>query len=264
MSSATDDAVDALAAIVAASEALLMFTGAGISTASGIPDYRGPQGVWLTKTPVYYDDFMRSPDERKRYWEQKLEDRQSLSVAKPNEVHASIVHLERAGKVEAVVTQNVDGLHAEAGTTPERLVEIHGTTRQVECQSCGARSHPEPHFALFAETGTPPLCGCGGYLKPATISFGQQLRHDDLQRAFEAADRCDAVLAVGSTLSVNPAATVPLVAARRGVPYVIINRGPTDHDGSAVVTLRIEADVNDILPQAVANALAPNQDGSSR
>ena len=264
MTAAADDDRNALASILAESRRILIFTGAGISTASGIPDYRGPQGVWLTRTPVFYDDFMGSPSERKRYWQQKLEDRQSFGVARPNEVHASIVRLERAGRVEAVVTQNVDGLHAEAGTTAERLVELHGTTRAVECQSCGATSPPEPHFALFAKTGTPPCCDCGGYLKPATISFGQQLRAGDLQRAFEFAERCDAVIAVGSTLSVNPAASVPLAAARRGAAYVIVNRGPTDHDGLPVVTLRIEADVNNVLPWAIDTALGADRGGLSR
>jgi NAD-dependent deacetylase len=235
---------------------ILVFTGAGISTASGIPDYRGPQGVWKTRTPVYYQDFMTSPEHRRRYWQQKMEDAQAWGLAGPNEVHRAIVDLERAGKIEMVVTQNVDGLHSAAGTSRDRLIEIHGTNREIECQTCRERSEPEPHFASFKQTGEPPVCHCGGLLKPATISFGQDLRTDDLARAYDAADKCDLVLALGSTLAVNPAAMIPLFATQRGTPYVIVNRGATDHDHRSVVTLRIEADVVDVVPPAIEAALS--------
>jgi NAD-dependent deacetylase len=165
------------------------------------------------------------------------------------------VRLERAGKVCAVVTQNIDGLHSRAGIAPERLVELHGTNTLVECQTCGRRSDPEPHFQYFHKTRRPPLCECGGFLKPATISFGQNLRNEDLERAESAAKAADLVVALGSTLSVYPAANIPLLAANRGVPYVIINRGPTAHDDLAEVTLRLEGDVAEIFPPAVAAAL---------
>ena len=154
-----------------------------------------------------------------------------------------------------VVTQNVDGLHRKAGTSPERLIEVHGTNALIECQSCGERSEPAAHHARFASTGEPPTCDCSGHLKPATISFGQNLRLSDLERAFDAAERCDLVLALGSTLSVTPAADIPLSAARRGEPYVVVNRGDTAHDELGIVTLRVEADVGAIVPQAVARAL---------
>lgn len=245
-----------LAGLIRDHDRILIFTGAGVSTASGIPDYRGPQGVWKTRQPVYYQDFMMSAEARREYWQQKLEDRQDFDHAKPNAVHQSIVDLEQAGKVEHVVTQNVDGLHRSAGTNPLLLVEVHGTNAEIECQRCGERSDPGPHFAGFAATGEPPDCHCGGHLKPATISFGQQLRADDLQRAFLAARVCDMVLALGSTLSVTPAADIPLAAAQRGVPYVIVNRGPTAHDDLALVTLRIDDDVTNVVPAAVAEALA--------
>jgi NAD-dependent deacetylase len=204
---------------------------------------------------VYYQDFMQSEEHRRAYWQQKLEDAESWGDAGPNEVHASIVALERAGKIEMVVTQNVDGLHSVAGTSPENLVEIHGTNRAVECQSCGERTDPAPHYAAFADTGICPTCYCGGVLKTATISFGQSLRSGDMARAYEAADRCDLVIALGSTLAVNPAASVPLYATERGTPYVIVNQGPTDHDQLRVVTLRIEDDVATVFPAAVAAAL---------
>lgn len=241
--------------------AILVFTGAGISTRSGIPDYRGPQGVWKTETPVLYQDFMTSEAARVRYWDQKVRADEAFGDATPNAVHRAIVDLERAGKVCAVVTQNVDGLHALAGTSPERLIELHGTVRAVECQSCGDRSEPASHFLAFTTTGRAPTCVCGGYLKPATISFGQQLRRADLTRAQEAAETCDLVVALGSTLSVTPAASIPLFAARRGSPYAIVNQGVTDHDGSPSVALRIDGDVAEVLPFAVHDALAEDGGG---
>ncbi len=154
------------------------------------------------------------------------------------------------------MTQNVDGLHRAAGTDPGQLVEIHGTNALIECQTCGEQTDPAAHFAEFAESGLAPRCGCGGFLKPATISFGQSLRQDDLVRAFGAAEECDLVMALGSTLSVTPAADIPLLAARRGTAYAIVNRGPTEHDRLPVVTLRAEGDVAAVVPQAVAEALA--------
>jgi len=166
------------------------------------------------------------------------------------------VALERAGKVLAVVTQNIDGLHALAGTSTERLVELHGTNLLVECVSCRSRTDPEPHFEFFRTERKPPLCHCGGFLKPATISFGQSLESQTLERAEQAAMQADLVVALGSTLSVYPAASFPLMAAERGIPYVIINRGATDHDREPPVSLRIDGDVGEIFPAAVNAALA--------
>jgi len=245
----------ALAALVAGAARILVFTGAGVSTASGIPDYRGPQGVWNTRRPVDFRDFMRSAEARRRYWQQKWEDHNAFGWAPPNAVHHAVVDLERAGKMEMVVTQNVDGLHAAAGTTPAKLVEIHGTARLVECLRCGLRSDPMQHFATFHETGECPRCDCGGFLKSATISFGQNLRGDDLARAYAAAEHADLVIAMGSSLVVYPAADIPLRAAAGGARYVVVNRGETDHDGNRLVTLRIDGDVGDIVPAAVRLAL---------
>ncbi len=241
--------------LIRCSNSILVFTGAGVSTPSGIPDFRGPQGVWKRRQPVYYHDFMRSEAARIEHWDYKLEGWAAFRDAKPNAIHSSIVGLERAGKVRAVVTQNIDGLHRKAGTSPEKLIELHGTNSLVECQSCGALSDPEPHFREFAKTRKPPLCACGGYLKPATISFGQNLKNEVLERAEEAAHRVDLVLALGSSLSVNPAASIPLLAARLGAVYVIINQGPTDHDGFPEVALRVDRDVLEVLPPAVKLAI---------
>jgi NAD-dependent deacetylase len=160
------------------------------------------------------------------------------------------VRIERAAKLLMVVTQNIDALHSRAGTSASCLVELHGTNSLVECQSCGKLSEPESHFELFRKTRRPPRCECGGLLKPATISFGQSLRPANLARAQQAAEQADLVVALGSTLSVYPAAQIPLMAAKRGMPYVIINRGPTEHDSLAAVTLRLEGDVGEVFPRA--------------
>jgi len=238
---------------------VLIFTGAGISTGSGIPDYRGPQGTWTTRQPTTYQRFMASDEGRREYWDYKLEAWDAWRDAEPNATHRACVELERAGRLAMVVTQNVDGLHTKAGTSPSKLVELHGTNNAVECQSCGRRSDPGEHFEHFRATGEPPVCDCGGFLKPATISFGQSLRLDDIERAQEAALACDLVLSLGSTLGVYPAAGIPLIAANNGAPYVIINRGQTDHDGMDEVTLRLEGDVAEIFPPAVDSALASHK-----
>jgi NAD-dependent deacetylase len=234
----------------------LIFTGAGISTDSGIPDFRGPQGVWTRRQPVYYQDFMSSEAARNEHWDYKLEGWDGFRAAQPNAVHRAVVRLEQAGKVLAVVTQNIDGLHALAGTSPDRLLELHGTNLLVECQSCKRRGDPEPHFEFFRANRRTPLCECGGFLKPATISFGQSLDPRLLEQAEKAALEADLVIALGSTLSVYPAASFPLLAAQRGVPYIIINRGATDHDHERSVSLRIEGDVAEVFPAAVETALA--------
>jgi NAD-dependent deacetylase len=248
--------VSALADYLRASRRMMIFTGAGISTGSGIPDFRGPQGVWKRRQPVYFQDFITSEAARIEHWDYKLEGWDGFRNAQPNAVHHAIVALEKAGKVLMVVTQNIDGLHALAGTSPERLVELHGTNLLVECVSCKARTDPQPHFEFFRERRKPPICQCGGFLKPATISFGQSLEPQTLEVAGQAAREADLVVALGSTLSVYPAASFPLMAAQRGIPYVVINRGETDHDHESAVTLRIDGDVGEIFPAAVECALA--------
>src|SRR5690606_16735972 len=205
-----------LVSLIRESRSILVFTGAGISTRSGIPDYRGPDGVWKTRAPVDFDAFVSSDDARRDYWELKLLSWIEHRNAPPNAVHEAIVRLERAGLVEAVVTQNVDGLHRRAGTSLDLLVEIHGTHFEIECLDCGIRLPPDEPYERFARERKPPLCGCGGLRKPATSSFGQALREADLDRAFDSASRADLVIALGSSLSVQPAASIPLVAVERG------------------------------------------------
>lgn len=239
-----------LTAALSGARRILVFTGAGISTTSGIPDFRGPNGVWTRRQPVYHQEFLASADKRREYWDFKYESHLVFAAAQPNATHRAIARLQAAGRVHALVTQNIDGLHQAAGSDAGQIIEIHGTNRAVECVGCGARSEPEPAMAEFARTHEPPRCAdCGGWLKMATISFGQALRPEVVERAFAAAEACDLVLALGSTLAVQPAAGIPLVARQRGAGYVIINRGPTEQDAEA--TLRLEGDVSEILPPAV-------------
>ena len=245
-----------LADYLRASKKTLIFTGAGISTGSGIPDFRGPQGVWTRRQPVYFQDFMTSEAARIEHWDYKLEGRDAFRDAQPNAIHHAIVRLEQAGRLHSVITQNIDGLHSLAGTSAERLIELHGTNALVECQTCHWRGDPGPHFESFRLNRRPPVCQCGGFLKPATISFGQSLDPKELERADRAAIGADLVVSLGSTLSVYPAASFPLIAAQRGAPYIIINRGATDHDRERCVTLRLEGKVSGIFTPAVDVALA--------
>ena len=231
----------------------LVFTGAGVSTGSGIPDFRGPQGVWKKWTPVYYQEFLTSREARVRHWQYKLEGWEGFRDAKPNAAHRALSRLDREGRLDAVVTQNIDGLHQLAGHPPGRVIELHGTNRMVECTGCGARRDPDPVYSEFARTGDPPRCPCGGHLKPATVSFGQAMPRDKLASAFEAAARARVVCSIGSTLEVEPAASVPRAAQQGGAFYAIINRGMTAHD--PIADLKVEGDVNRILPE-LAHRLA--------
>jgi NAD-dependent deacetylase len=228
---------------------VLVFSGAGISTGSGIPDFRGPGGVWTRRKPVQYQDFMRSEEARIDYWEYVLEGFDAFRDARPNAAHGALVDLEHRDRLDLLVTQNIDGLHSAAGNSDSRIVELHGTRRHVQCQTCHARRAPEPVLESFRRTRTPPLCPCGGLLKPATVSFGQAMPEQELRRAFDAARVADLVLSIGSTLSVYPASEVPLVAVQAGAPYVIINRGETEHDRFA--TVRIDDDAVTVLPRII-------------
>lgn len=226
---------------------ILVFTGAGMSTGSGIPDFRGPQGVWKKRSPVYIQDFLASEESRVEYWDYKLEGYAGFLAARPNAAHLALVELEKQGRLEALVTQNIDGLHVIAGNSPSLVLELHGTNRLVSCLGCGLEMDPAEPFAEFERTRKPPVCSaCGGWLKPATISFGQALPEDLLERAFSYAATCDGVLSLGSTLQVEPAASVPAAAARRGVPYIVVNQGATAHDHLA--TERLEGDLCEVLP----------------
>jgi len=205
------DGVHELSTLIAKADAILIVTGAGVSTETGIPDFRGPQGVWNTQRPVMYQDFIASEEDRVRYWRQKVTAAETIEVAEPGAVHKACVELEDAGKLEAIFTQNIDGLHSIAGSSDKKVIEVHGTGREAVCLDCDERSAIVPHLDAFTDTGVPPRCHCGGLLKPATISFGQQLDPMTMYNASQAANACDLVIAMGTTLSVYPAAEVPLL-----------------------------------------------------
>ena len=231
---------------------VVALTGAGISTDSGIPDFRGPQGVW-TKNPeaekqATLQHYVADKDVRKRAWRSRLEmfDRN----AQPNAGHRALVELERRGKLETLITQNVDGLHQAAGSSPARVVEVHGTTREVACLACGERAPMERALArVRAGEDDPPCRTCGGILKSATISFGQGLVQEDIARADRAARTCDLMLAIGTKLSVWPVAGVVPVAKEAGARVVILNAEPTEMD--ALADLVIRGSISAILPRLV-------------
>jgi NAD-dependent deacetylase len=237
---------------IADAERIVVLTGAGISTDSGIPDFRGPQGVW-TKNPgaekmATLQHYMADRAVRVRAWRNRLET--FARQADPNPGHRALVELERRGTLHTLITQNVDGLHVIAGSSPDKVVEIHGTIREVVCMECGERAPMERALArVEAGEEDPPCRSCNGILKSATISFGQSLVADDLMRAQLAASECDLMLAVGSTLSVYPVAGVVPVAKRAGARVVIVNAEPTEMDEIADAVLR--GSISDILPRLV-------------
>jgi NAD-dependent deacetylase len=244
------DALVRVKELVARSRRILCFTGAGVSTNSKIPDYRGPQGLYVDRAPTYFADFVESEEVRIDYWSFKLEGHARFRDARPNETHLAIARLERLGRLEAVVTQNIDGLHRLAGSSSERLVELHGTNAEAKCTGCAEREPIAASFERFQATGEPPRCGrCGELMQPAVVMFGQALESATLRRANAAAERADLVLALGSSLTVTPAANVPLVVLKRNVPYVVVNRGATPHDDLA--TLKLDMDVDEVIPPAV-------------
>ncbi len=244
------DGAARLAELLRESGFTLVFTGAGISTGSGIADFRGPQGVWKRFKPVYFDEFLASGEARVRHWEYKLSGWESFRDARPNAAHLALVELEKRGKLQLVVTQNIDGLHQLAGHAEERVLELHGTNRWIECVECRQRLEPGPVFEEFARTRRPPQCGkCEGWLKPATVSFGQSLPADVLRAAFEGAARAELVISIGSTLEVEPAASIPRTAKESGAAYVIVNQGPTAHD--RITDFKIEGDAVRVLPACV-------------
>lgn len=235
--------------LLARAKRVLVFTGAGMSTGSGIPDFRGEKGVWKSRRPVLYQDFLASEEARVEHWDYKLEGYEAFRDAKPNAAHKALVALERQGRLGLLVTQNIDGLHQDAGHGEGMVVELHGTNRRIRCLSCAAESEPAAAFEAFRRTRSCPTCPCGGFLKPATVSFGQPMPQGPLGEALRAAKSADLVLSLGSTLEVEPAASVPMAAARRGTPYVIVNLGPTAHDRFASV--KVDGDVCAVLPELI-------------
>ena len=248
--SEAEEALREVAGWIRAAQRVTVLTGAGISTESGIPDFRGPQGLW-TKNPgaekmATLSHYVADKEVRERAWRNRLES--PTWKAEPNAGHRALVALERAGNLHLLITQNVDGLHLAAGTSPARLVEIHGSLREVVCLDCGERAPMERALArVRAGESDPPCRSCGGSLTSATISFGQNLVAHDLRRAEGAARECDLLLAVGSTLSVYPIAGVVPIAKQCGAQIVIVNAEPTEMDDLAEAVIR--GPIGEILPR---------------
>jgi NAD-dependent deacetylase len=231
-----------------------VLTGAGISTSSGIPDFRGPQGIWTLNPDAQrmfsLDEYVRDPQLRVKAWINRRD--HPAWTAQPNPGHLALVDLERSGRLRALLTQNIDGLHQRAGSDPDRVLELHGTLFGVECLQCNARTSMEEALArVAAEEPDPPCLICGGVLKAATISFGQALRAEVLDAAVRAAADCDVFLAVGTSLQVQPAAGLCEVAVARGARLIIVNADPTPYDGMAAALVREE--ISDVLPALLAS-----------
>ncbi|MBS40202.1 MAG: NAD-dependent deacetylase [Rhodospirillales bacterium] len=223
------------------SKRAVIFTGAGISTESGIPDFRSPGGVWTKYTPIQYDDYISSEEARRESWQRKFDDSYGFGGAEPNRGHRAIEKLVSDEKVSAVITQNTDGLHMKSGVPEENIIELHGNSTYASCLACGLRHELEPIKEAFLADGTIMDCeACGGLLKAATISFGQPMPEAPMRRAQEETLACDLFLAIGSSLQVYPAAGFPQNAAKNGAALVILNREPTKLDSFADLVLNME------------------------
>lgn len=244
--------LEALAARWRAAERVVVLTGAGLSTASGIPDFRSPGGRWSHYRPVTIQEFRASEEARERYWRYKGETWQVIQAAQPNAAHEALAALARRGRIELLVTQNVDGLHERSGVPAEGLVAIHGTDSAVECLGCGTRAERRVAQDAWQRGVAVPRCTCGAPWKPATISFGQALIEADLRRAFEAAAGCDLFVAAGTSLVVSPVNDMFAQAARAGAATAILTASETPFDGAA--TVRVHDPVEVVLP-AVRDAV---------
>jgi len=219
----------------------VVFTGAGISTESGIPDFRSPGGIWTRMAPIDFRDFLASAEMRREAWRRRFAMEESFAEAKPNAGHMAVANLVTRGTVSHVITQNIDNLHQDSGVTEAKIIELHGNTRYAKCLDCGARAELAPIRAHFEAHGDAPDCpACGGLLKTATISFGQAMPELETARAERATLDCDLFLVLGSSLVVYPAAGFPLLAKRNGAKLAIVNREPTDQDEIADLVLRGE------------------------
>jgi len=244
------DAVKQLADLLSASSRVVAFTGAGISTESGIPDFRSPGGLWTQMQPIMFDDFVNSEEQRRETWRRKIVMDREFRQAEPNRGHRALAALAAQGQLRSIITQNVDGLHQLSGVAEEAVIELHGNTTYARCLSCAKRYELEPIIAAFERDGSLPVCAvCGGLVKTATISFGQSMPVDAMQRAEQETLGADLFIVLGSSLVVYPAAGFPRLAKRNGARLVIINREATDQDDSA--DLVIHDDIGPTIGAAV-------------
>jgi NAD-dependent deacetylase len=245
----TESKAHALRDLLQSTRKAVVFTGAGISTESGIPDFRSPTGIWSKATPIQYDEFVRFEDARREAWRRKFEIDKDLIGAQPNAGHRAVASLVERDIVQYVITQNIDGLHQRSGVADEQLVELHGNTTYARCLTCMKRHELEPIREAFLDEGKLPVCvDCGGIVKSATISFGQAMPEQQMQLAEKATLECDLFLAIGSSLVVYPAAGFPIMAKQNGAKLVIINRECTDLDNMA--DLVVNAEIGDTLRTA--------------
>lgn len=244
----TDD--DELKRLIDEAKCIVAFTGAGISTESGIPDFRSPGGIWTKYRPIEFQDFLASDEMRRESWRRKFATDETMRTATPNAGHRALAKLVETGKMIAIITQNIDGLHQASGVPDDKVIELHGNATYAACLDCKRRHELAWVRQIFDDNETLPQCmACGGLLKTATISFGQAMPEDAMERAHSAAGRADLMITLGSSLVVYPAAGFPIMAKRRGAKYVIINREPTDQDG--IADLVINAEIGSTIGRAV-------------
>jgi NAD-dependent deacetylase len=241
----------ALARLIADARRVAVFTGAGISTESGIPDFRSPGGVWSRMRPIQFQDFVSDPAKRREAWTRAFAGKAGWTGREPNAGHAAVARLVAQGKAACVITQNVDNLHQASGVPPDKVIELHGNASYAACLDCGQRHELDELKAAFLATGELPACrACGGLVKTATISFGQPMPELAMARAEAETLACDLFLVLGSSLVVYPAAGFPLLARRNGARLAIVNREPTDLDGYADLVLHDE--IGPALSEVVA------------
>jgi NAD-dependent deacetylase len=244
--------VEQLGDLIAAASSIVPFTGAGISTECGIPDFRSPGGLWSRNRPIPYDEFVASQDARDEAWRRRFAMEPVFAAARPGRGHRALAALYKAGKIPAIVTQNIDNLHQTSGFASEHVVELHGNTTYARCISCERSYDLVWAKDRFDETGAAPSCArCGEPVKTATISFGQAMPEDAMRRAAELAQHCDLFLAIGSSLVVWPAAGIPMLAKNCGARLVIINNEPTEQDELADLVIR--HDIGETLGPFVGN-----------
>jgi NAD-dependent deacetylase len=244
-------AVSRLRRLIDDASVIVPFTGAGISTECGIPDFRSPGGLWTKNQPISFDAFMANREMRDEAWRRRFVMEENFAAAKPGRGHQALASLYRARKAPAVITQNIDNLHQASGIAVEDVVELHGNTTYAICLDCTKRYELSWVRKKFDASGHAPDCACGGYIKTATVSFGQAMPPEAMQRAEELTKSCDLFLAVGSSLVVWPAAGFPLMAKRNGAALVIINREPTEFDD--VADLVVHNDIGDALGPFIAH-----------
>ena len=236
-------------ALIAGATRIVGFTGAGVSTESGVPDFRSEDGLWTRQSMTTLREFTSSEETRREFWEMALDVWSTLRDARPNAGHDAFAELHRQGRLELLVTQNIDSLHQRAGVPAERVIELHGAATEVACLTCGDRVVADEVGRRLEAGETAPRCRCGGLLKPAVILFGETLPPGVMARAGAAVEHCDLLLVVGSSLEVEPAASLPRIARMAAARLVIVNRDPTPHDDIADVVVRGE--IGAVLPALV-------------